>query len=673
MAVLDRIINTVSDGFLGPTIPQPQPQPEPAWQPEPVYQEPWQQYQDWQQGNVNDAQAIAENQLYSNYAMSGFDPNTDPLFQQNLQQIRNMDTVPTVYSDIKRRLDTAPFEWNLLGFTSQQKTPEPARNLYDAMFMQEDQAQGPKLPAFNLQNGVVRQSDIDDGSSPDSRESLMMTGEQYIKYRDKLGLPGRDVNEIDPDEIYNKQDEQDNYGFIPYLTSNESVDRFHDASVPHAVSNIFNNLADARRTNTDFDVSYDGKTMSGHDLIRQGKLWQKRNAGTGADAELFTDESMVTEDSVPYTYALTDSNGDTITAKSALVNSFIDEQDRPVMQFEDGDVWTFDDMDDYNRSLSIRPSREDDFTMGWKNLEPLVLDDGTKLRADQAEELLSDSNYQNYADYGPANWSNPYIEDPFQDRSGNFNLNPMENSFLPWITDVALGSLPYFFMPTAGAQGTANALAADTGFQPGRQDFLDGTYSMLSDDPTEAQRNAAVIGSALTPITEQLWGPLGGKIGKGIGRAFGRAEKVESPLVRYGKGIIGEGMEEIPGNLTEELMAGNDPSRYFANQLYRDAEGNLTTENTGTVAYDSQGTPIVDTDTDVISRLRNFASDIPLSFIGGATLGAGLGAARIPQYRSEYAPIREEREEFGNNMVIPDYDGNLAVKLTDEERDFYNR
>ena len=218
---------------------------------------------------------------------------------------------------------------------------------------------------------------IDNGADPKSREALFMTGEQYIKYRNEFGLPGRDVKEINPNEIYSKQDEQERFGFIPYITNEESLQKFHDVAAPHAVSNIFNHLANARRENTDFNVNFNGQNISGHDLIRQGNLWWQRNAGKINDAEVITDPSQVTEDSVPYTYVLTDANGDRIVAKSALVNSYMDEQNRPIMQFEDGDIWTFDDMDDYQRSLGEQPVADGEYISYWKNIEPLVLDDGT--------------------------------------------------------------------------------------------------------------------------------------------------------------------------------------------------------------------------------------------------------------------------------------------------------
>lgn len=689
--------NNVLDRALSPAIQQLQ---EKAQEFNDTYQGSTRQLQDLerdfqeeQQRKLDQARAAAENQLYAQYAMTGSNPYDDPLFQQNLESIRTMDDVPFTQAEVTRRFTDGngnfefnPLNWNLLGFTSQNQTPDAARALYDFHFNQEDNnlregdplarvaAAQQRRRAVDNAGEVLDPYAIDNGVDPRSRESLFMTGEQYIKYRDEFGLPGRDVKDIDPNEIYSKQDEQDRFGFIPYITSEESLNKFHDDAAPHAVANLFNHLANARRENTDFDVNFNDMRISGHDLIRQGNLWWQRNAGKINDAEVITDPSKVTEDSVPYTYVLTDANGDKIVAKSALVNSYIDEQNRPVMQFEDGDIWTFDDMDDYQRSLGEKVTGDGEYAAYWKNIEPLVLDDGTRLRADQAEQLLSNSNYQNYADYGDFNFNQPFIDDPFKDRQGNFNLNPAENSFLPWITDVALGSVPYFFKPTAAAQGIGNAAASYTGFQPGYQDFLNGTYSLLSDNPTREEQISATLGSLALPVTEHLWGNIGSNmIGKPLMRAIGKNEADIAPLLRYGMGAVGEGLEEVPGNVVEEFQGGSGLSGWYADDMYRDADGNLTTENTGTRAYDSQGNVIKNTNTDLVGRLRNFGEDIPLAFIGGMTMGSTLGAPAIKSYYDEYTPRKREREEFGNNLERPDFDTNLVVDLTDEERDYYNR
>lgn len=637
------------------------------------------EFQEEQDQKLANARTSAENQLYSAYAASGANPYDDPLFQQNLESVKSMNTIPSSMAEIDRRFTDGngnfefnPLNWNVLGFTSQTITPDAARNLYDYNFDREDRIAGPQK--IDRRGDVVGDDAIDDGASPSSREALFMTGDQYIKYRDKFGLPGRDVDDINPNEIYSKQDEQEQYGFIPYITSEESLNRFHDNAAPHAVSNLFNRLSNFRRENTDFDVNYDGKKINGHDLIRQGNLWWQRNADKAKNAEIITDRSKATENSVPYTYVLTDANNDKIVAKSALKKAYIDEQNRPVMQFEDGDVWTFDDMDDYRRSLGEQVAGDGEYAAYWKDIEPLVLDDGTVLRADKAEKLLSNNNYEKYADYGNFNFSRPSVEDPFQDNKGNFNLNPAENNFVPWITDVALGSVPYFFKPTAAAQGMGNAMASSTGFQPGYQNFLDGTYSMLSDEPTREEQVSATLGSLAMPVTEHLWGNIGSSmIGKPLMRAIGKNEEDISPLVRYGLGTVGEGLEEIPGNIVEEFQGGSGLSGWYADDMYRDPEGNLTTEDTGVKAYDSQGTPIKNRDTDLVSRARNYVEDIPLAFIGGATLGGTLGAPAIAQYRREYNPRKREREEFGDVLERPDFDSNLIVDLTDDERDYYNR
>lgn len=660
-------------------------------------------FQDDQARRLEQAKQLTENQLYAAYTMNGANPSFDPYFQQNIEAIRNMKGIPFTIADQQRRFTDKDgnFEFNplnLLGFTSQDLTSDAGRNLYDYHFNQEDKAlregdMSKRIEAAQRRRRAVDKNvgksfwdeeildpyAIDDGVDPRSREALFMTGEQYIKYRNEFGIPGRDVRKIDPDELYNKQDEMDNYGFVPYLTSEESMYKFHDDETPHAISNLFNHIADFRRENTDFTVNFDGKNISGKNLIQNGNLWWKRNAGKINDAEIINDPNEIDENSVPYTYVLTDSSGNQVIAKSPLVETGYTETGQPYMAFEDGDVWTFDDEADVQRSLSDMVTPEGGQAHYWRNIEPLVLDDGTTLRADRAQELLAENNYEKFADYGGFNMSKPAVDDPFKDSSGNFNLNPAENDFLPWITDTALGSLPYFFIPTAATQGIGNAMANYAGFQPGYQDYINGTYSLLSDNPTRADQMASTLGSLALPVTEHLWGNIGSRfLEKPLMKAIGKNIEDIRPLARYGMGALGEGLEEIPGNIVEEFQ-NNGIRDWYADDMYRDENGNLTTEarydDKGNIinrAYDNQGNVIKNPDTDMSSRFRNFVGDIPLAFIGGATLGGTLGVPAIGGYYSEYMPRKMERDEFGNNQEIV-VDPSLVVDLTDEERDYYNR
>ena len=605
------------------------------------------------------------------------------------------------FTDGEDNLIPNPLDWNLLGWTSQVQTPEPARKLYEYHFDEEDKQGDLKPSAYAFANGVVRPSDLDDGSSPSSREALSMTGEQYYKYRTVFGIPGRPIEDIDPSPyaIYSKQEEQDKYGFIPYITSEESLSDFHDEAAPHALSSLFNHLANARRENTDFTVNYDGKEIDGHDLIRQGNLWWARNAGK--EHEVVTDPAEADENAVPYTWTLRMSDGTEEDAPSSHYIGWTDPDDGSLYMmfgkenesgeveypqddgtgnyvFSDGSpgvIWSFDDEADYQDSLMMYKVAEGDMPVNaWRNIEPLVLDDGTVLRADQAEELLSQNNYENYADYGDYNWSKPYIEDPFKDDQGKFTLDLNRNSFVPWIADTALGSIPYFYTPTAAAQGLSNAFASYTGFKPGYQDFLNGTYSMLSDDPTREQQMSATTGSLVQPVTEHLWGNLGGRlVSKPLMRALGKNEKDIHPLARYTLGAVSEGPEEILGNLVEPFQQGSGFSEWYADDMYRDAEGNLTTQDTGVKAYDNQGNVIKNPETEWGDRWINYAKDAPLAAIGGVTLGATIGAPAIKGYYNEYTPRKKERDKYGNNLVKVDLskeDPDLVVDLMDEDSDY---
>ena len=132
------------------------------------------------------------------------------------------------------------------------------------------------------------------------------------------------------------------------------------------------------------------------------------------------------------------------------------------------------------------------------------------------------------------------------------------------------------------------------------------------------------------------------------------AEKTWSPARRWAAGTLGEALEEIPGNITEELERSGFQDFY---------------KNEVEDQYDAQGRPLR-TDTDALGRTWNFVQDIPEAMIGGASLGGVLGLSSIPGYRRDYRNYLDEISRFGDNLEQP---GESGRRLTEEERDYYNR
>lgn len=618
-----------------------------------------------------------------------------------------------------------PLGWNFLGFTSQQQTPQAARNIYDWHFRNEDAAtrssgapawqldeptqssDGPVIPAWlssgRTQSGLALRDDdlmtllrqpqsrkfvddwynapivdpnsIDDGSSPESREALMMTGQQYLKYREQFGLPGRDIKDIDPNELYNKQREQEQYGFIPYITSQESLDRFHDAAAPMMVSDLFNDLANLRRDNTDFTLNYNGMQISGKDFSKNVRLWNQRNAGK--QGTLVYSEDEAGDGAIPQALVAYDENGQEFVAPNAPIEEVHHKDGRIQLRFNDNpnDDWWFKGDQDYNDNMGHRPAADGEWVGMWETgIEPLKLDSGQVLRADQASDLWE--HQDQYADYGPLDWNKPYVEDPFK-----------EGGWAPWIVDLALSSAPYFYLPASGAKAAGDAMNNVQGFRNGTQDYINDTYSLLSENPTREQQVTSTLGSIAMPVTERLWGPLGekalgGSPARRIASVFLPDRVLERPISRLAIGGFDEGFEEIPGNVVEEFQA-NGISDWYANNMYQAPDGSLTPSPTSIgedgkavenpIAYDSQGRQIK-APTGFFERLSNMGADAPLAFTGGAILGGGLGLLNMPSYRREYRNAMQERNDLGyNGSPVVDMDALARTSGLDEfQRRYYN-
>ena len=607
----------------------------------------------------------------------------------------------------------SPLDWNILGFTSQQTTPQAARDLYDYYFAQQAKNGAPEnkvertwgnekgkapdsfkaamrgfatpdamsalaMPDDYYQSvdnaadeiwnkPVVDANAIDDGQSPESRGSLYMTGEQYKRYLD-LGLPGRDPDDIRDNAIYSKQDEQENYGFIPYLPDQASLQRFHDDAAANAVNNVFNRLTDLRRNNTTYSLNYDGNTYDAKDFNDKYNTWVDRafdNAG-----KPFDDASMVTEDSVPLTWVLHDSvTNEDVYAPSGEAEITTDPKTGlPMIDFhtgDDKDNWYFDSEDDFNQSVGFDYAGNDYPVLSWKDMEPLVLEDGQKIRADKAFDLYDNQN--DYADYGFLDWGRPAVTNPIE-----------EGGWAPWFVDMALGSAPLFWAPTAATQAIGNTYQNMQGFRAGYQND-NGEYKLLSEDPTREQQLMTSAGSAILPATERLWGSIGrlGRVSRlpGANRFAQKYPEIAAhPATILAEGALGEGLEEIPGNLVEEMQSSGTVGDYFADDLYYYLDGNgdrvYTTDEANPnnpdekyyAAYDSQGKRLKDQSTDFWGRWNNFWEEAPASMLGGSVLGGTISAlpyvGEANQARGPYRQMLEdrarEREKVGYNMNIPE-------------------
>lgn len=607
-------------------------------------------------------------------ALSGPD-NADTAYQGNSfgNEVRRR------FFDENGNLIANPLEWNILGITSQQKTDPSTRALYEQYFDSHDQDFAPTQPVLNASPhnvnwnrtsrgtaSVVGYDDIDDGT-PEAREAPYVSGAEYIRQRE-AGIPGRPIEDIQADSIYNKQDEMEDYGYVPYIVSDEGLENFHNVASSQAVNSAFKDLSNLRRSNIDFTINYDGETYSGTDFLKNAANWSERvQSHQDSPEDWIEDPAQVQEYDIPYTYSCKMSDTETSIAPGPHVEGYDPEgnPDYPYYwEFEDGSKWRWSDIEDFRNSVGLTQAEDGAYAAIWHRVEPLVLDSGQTIRYDKAWALLQPQEgsdhpaWEDYADYGFLDLGNPAVENPIE-----------EGGWLPWFIDMALQSSPLFWRYPAAIQAGMNAYTNNQGFEAGSSDYLNNTYSMLSANPTEDRRNAAVLGSLLLPATERLWGNLGQGLFKGPITKFvtkgGKDLRDVNPLGRWLIDASEEGLEEIPGNIVEELQQASSPYDLFANEL---------TDEEGHVLYDSQGRAMRELNTPWYERIGNFIEQIPLSLLGGFALGGTLGGIQEgPNYLKEYNERRDERSKYGNNLKVPEVDPGVLFELTNEQRDYYNR
>lgn len=122
---------------------------------------------------------------------------------------------------------------------------------------------------YNNSTATGDASVIDDGTSYDydHATSNWMSGTQYKRYREELGIPGRPIDDIIPTNYYNKQEELIDYGFIPYTPDWMSAIERNGANLMMAPGRAAGWIGNMREHITpDYTINYDGKSISGRDF-----------------------------------------------------------------------------------------------------------------------------------------------------------------------------------------------------------------------------------------------------------------------------------------------------------------------------------------------------------------------------------------------------------------------
>lgn len=179
--------------------------------------------------NENWLQDFQDNPEIGNLIGNGspFDPSTW-LFVNGSQEDRS-------------RADNAPNKFRPLEVSDQ----ETLDNFNT--WVNNNQTLGPVLRTGEFENSL-----LDDGSmTPESLRSPDMTGEQYIRYQQELGTGGRPIEELleNPNGVYNKQEEFQNYGFQPIIQDEDQLRSMAADSVFQGGNKLVNEFADIREDN----------------------------------------------------------------------------------------------------------------------------------------------------------------------------------------------------------------------------------------------------------------------------------------------------------------------------------------------------------------------------------------------------------------------------------------
>ena len=513
------------------------------------------------------------------------------------------------------------------------------------------------------------QFSVDDGRH-ENRTAPYMKGKQYIEYLN-MGLGNRDPKTVDPDSVYSKYEEEQRYGFRPYLPTEEDWLSYSQAARENVVSNFFSDLSTHGVENfapRSFDFG-DGKKYNANEFLDYATPWQKRvKDQMGSVEELAAPTSDM---STPMKYdgvVYIDKN--TGDQKKYTLDQW---DNRQIVEDGSGgfdvvlgkDSYHFNNDDDANTSFSTsfdlaKDGEDPDF---WMDLEPYEVA-GDTIRPDKAWNMIEEARNGGpgvSVDNGPLGIGKR-SPDSIITKDGELAFNPGGIlDIVPYGMNLLTQSAPLFFTPTAAARAIADSPTAFRGIQPGHLNNRTGEYTQLSDDNTVEQIVSSGLANLALPATERLWGSLGGNaIGKMLNKSGidnkltkilgAEADETVKPILRYLSGTAGEGAEEIPGNIVEEFANGYGPSEFYANS---------------TGEYDNSGHEIRDTSTTPNQRVTNFLRDIPEAMLGGITLGGGLGTIRLPKYGRQY---REAQER-----LKPGYSEDITPQLTDEEIEYYNR
>lgn len=477
----------------------------------------------------------------------------------------------------------------------------------------------------NAIKGEYTPSMIDDGRlTTFNLASGDMTGEWYIKLRE-AGVPGRPIEDIDPNEVYDKSFEEKNFGFMRYLSDDIAAyvgqGTMEDMEF---VSDAVNTVAEAReKLLPATGITEDGRTYNYTELENKYGDWvNKTFVNQRNDPDRYTNDPNVDHAGMIGLVPAFIINGEKFLGDYEFSHVPEYEGDSVQIHFPSSDTYIdFDNADDYVNSIQgediIESSPDDPNAISWVSIDGLDMDDGTHL---DAYDIIKHVNDQNEKDFGPFNISKPKSKlGEFTNESG-INLEDL----LPNTIDMFLSSFPYFHPYLSIPTAVSNTVKAMKGLDTSTGTLENPSSKRLASNIDPSRYQANMVSNMIMPMTEMLAGGIGtGLIRTPISNAVKKLEKnigkrAWMPYVENVDDILGEGFEEIVSSPVENMQF--QGMNLFANELLDENDKKI---------IDDSGHFLYDEETSAEDRGANFLEDAPDSFVGGALLGGIMGLPKL--------------------------------------------
>lgn len=356
-----------------------------------------------------------------------------------------------------------------------------------------------------------------------------------------------------------------------------------------------------------------------------------------------------------------------------------------------------DSLNDWYRENEYIPDKTRWYDFPVQYVPDLVMADGTRITYPQFEkiyhdELRADKDPGDFAgtnvayDYTLMNKPRTLMKSGGQLLNEDYSLN--WDDVLPGSIDMTLGSLPISFEQIAWPYSITQALSKSaSGLEAnGYDSFTDSDVAMsgkidedtgkFTNTASDVDKIAAVTGNTLVPLTENIAGNVSGR---SLIPALSGDIPMNPTMRQLGKawllGNLGEGIEEIPGNLFDELTSYADKAYgmpidpdtgeplvvrktpFGPLEPVKKANGSykFVDKRTGepeTEKYDSMGHIYKDPNTSFADRAQNFLNgpDILNALAGGYSVGSWMSAPNLM-----LVPSAIRNTNYRKRMGLPQY------------------